>query len=142
MNSSSSQSFVRRQYVNILFNNFPCSESAINQNASINKNSKSTNSKSLKQHTFAKLLSFCCFCFCLAREIDRFLILIIKCLLHSIEIKIFNKILILVVFAYIYFRSFDFARLLLSHLFLHVYRICLEIFSFNNDLSRYLRFNQ
>ena len=40
-------------------------KSAINQNASINKNSKNSNSKNLKQHTFAKSISFCCFCFCL-----------------------------------------------------------------------------
>ena len=76
-NSSFSQSFVRRQCVIFLLF---VSESAINQNASINKNSKSSNSKSLKQHTFAKSISFCCFCFCFCfiREIDRFHILICK----------------------------------------------------------------
>ena len=78
---------------------------AINQNASINKNSKSSNSRSLKQHTFAKSISFCCFCFCSAREIDRFIILICKYLSHQFEIKILIKIFILAVFAYIfYFR--------------------------------------
>ena len=34
------------------------------------------------------------------------------------------------------------SHLLLSHLSLHVYRICSETFSFNNSLSRYLRFSQ
>ena len=59
----------------------------------------------------------------LAREIDRFLIQIFRCLLHSIEIKILNKILILVIFAYIYLRSsrtssaFVFISSRLSHLF-------------------------
>ena len=50
-----------RQY---FVNRFSVSEFAINQNASINKNLKNSNSKSLKQHTFAKSISFCCFCFC------------------------------------------------------------------------------
>ena len=53
-----------------------------------------------------------------------------------IEIKIFNKILIFVVFAYIYFRSFF--RLLFSHLLFHINRICFETFNFNDDVSRYL----
>ena len=53
---------------------------AINQNRSINKNSKSSNSKSLKQHTFAKSISFCSFYF--VRKIDRFIILICRCFLH------------------------------------------------------------
>ena len=44
---------------------FFVSESAVNQNASINENSKNSNLKSLKQHTFAKSISLCCFCFCL-----------------------------------------------------------------------------
>ena len=55
---------------------FQKSKFAINQNVSINKNSKSSNSKNLKQHMFAKSISFCCFWF--AREIDRFIILICK----------------------------------------------------------------
>ena len=98
------------------------SKSAINQNRSINKNSKNSNSKSLKQHTLAKSISFCYFCFCSVREIDRFIILICKYLLHSIEIKILNKILILDRFAYIFclrFASFAFAFIFsrLSHLF-------------------------
>ena len=49
--------------------------------------------------------------------------------------KIFNKILIFVIFAYIYFRFFVFARLLLLHLLLHIYRICFEIFNIHNDQS-------
>ena len=113
--SSSSQSSARRQW-------FFVSKSAVNQNASINKNSKSSISRSLRQHTLAKSISFCCFYFYFAREIDRSLIQIFKCLLHSIEIKILNKILILVIFAYIYFRSsrtssaFVFISSRLSHL--------------------------
>ena len=52
------------------------SKFAINQNASINKDSKSSNSKNLKEYTFAKSMSLCCFCFCFVRKIDRFHILI------------------------------------------------------------------
>ena len=95
------------------------SEFAVNQNASINKNSKNLNSRNLKQHTFAKSISFCCFCFCFAREIDRFIILICRYLSYQFD-KIFIKILILV--AYIYFSSFrtffvfEFISSRLSHL--------------------------
>ena len=81
-----------RQYSVNCFSFF-VSTSAVNQNASINKNSKSSNSRSLKQHTFAKSISLCCFCFCFAREIDRFFILLCKYLSHQV-VKILNKILI------------------------------------------------
>ena len=121
-NSSSSQisvcSSARRQCV--VFSIF-----AVNQNASINKNSKSSNSRNLRQHTFAKSISFC-LCFVLRNRS-----------FHHINLQIFSrskfsfKILILVI-AYIYSRFL--AHLLLSHLSLHVYRICFESFSFNNDL--------
>ena len=93
---------------------------AINQNASINKNSKNSNSRSLKQHTFAKSISFCCICFWLFWEIDRFIILICKYLSHQLD-KILNKIFMFVI-AYIYFRSsrtsfaFVFISSRLSHL--------------------------
>ena len=42
-----------------------CSKFAVNQNASINKNSKTSNSRSLKQYTFAKSISLC---FCLLEK--------------------------------------------------------------------------
>ena len=112
INSSFSQLFASRRCVNILF----CSESAANQNASINKNSKSPNSKSLKQHTFAKSISLCCFS---AREIDRFIILICRYLSHQFD-KILNKILILVTYIYLFssrtFSAFEFIFSRLSHL--------------------------
>ena len=81
--------FYRRQMISV-------SESAVNQNASINKNSKSSNSRSLRQHTSAKSISFCCLCFCLFWEIDRFIILICRYLSHQFD-KILNKILIFVI---------------------------------------------
>ena len=62
--SSSSQLSVRRQCVNILFHVSILSKSAVNQDASINKDSKSSNSRSLRQHTSAKSISLCCLCFC------------------------------------------------------------------------------
>lgn len=77
---------------------------AANQNRPINKDSKSSNPRSLKQHTPAEPISPCCCCSCPAREIGRFTILICRCLLHPIEIKVLNKVLILVAFAYIYLR--------------------------------------
>ena len=77
-NSFFSQSSVRRQCNQRFVHRLFVSKSAINQNASINKNSKNSNSKSLKQHTLAKSISFCCFCFCFAQEIDRFIILICR----------------------------------------------------------------
>ena len=43
----------------------PAPEPAANQDAPINKDSKSSNPRSLKQHTLAESISFCCFCFCL-----------------------------------------------------------------------------
>ena len=117
------------------------SKFAINQNRSINKNWKNSNSKNLKQYTLAKSISFCyfCFCFCRAREIDRFIILICKCLLHSIEIKIFNKIFIFDRFAYIFcfrfaFLVFAFIFSRLSHLF--------WIFLFQSWSNWYLNHNQ
>ena len=62
ISSSSSQFSARRQDVNTLFIDLSASIFAVNQNASINKNSKSSNSRSLRQHTFAKSISFClCF---------------------------------------------------------------------------------
>ena len=48
----------------------------------------------MKQHTSAKSISLCCFCFCSAREIDRFFILICRYLSHQFD-KILNKVLIL-----------------------------------------------
>ena len=87
---------------------------AINQNASINKfeNSKSSNLKSLKQHTFAKSISFCCFyfCYCFARKIDRFIILICKCFLHR-SIKFSTK------FLFSLFSHIFISILLSSHIF-------------------------
>ena len=133
ISSSFSQFFVSRRCVNILF----CSEFAANQNASINKNSKSSNSRSLKQHTFAKSISFFCFCFCSAREIDRFIILICRYLSHQFD-KIFNKIFILVI--YIYFSSsrtfsaFEFISSRLSHLLWNFQR--------QSWSDRYLNFSQ
>ena len=95
--------------------------SAVNQNAPINKNSKSSNSKNLKQHTFAKSISLCCFCFCSVREIDRFIILICRYLSHRSKIKFstrfsfsqFSHIFSVFVFAFFVF-AFIFSRL--SHL--------------------------
>ena len=134
LSSSSSQisvcSSARRQCVIL-------SISTVNQNAPINKNWKSSNSRNLKQHTSAKSISLC---LCFVLRIDRFIILICKYLRDQDSHSRFSfKILILVI-AYIYSRLL--AHLLLSHLSLHVYRICSESFSFNNDLSRYLRFSQ
>ena len=66
---SSQPSARRRQWSSV-------SESAVNQDAPINKNSKSSNSKSLKQHTLAEPISPCCFCS--VRDIGRFTILICR----------------------------------------------------------------
>ena len=99
---------------------------AVNQDASINKNSKSSNSRSLKQHTLAKSISLCCF---FAREIDRFIILICRYLSHQFN-KIFNQdshsrgLRIYSALALLF---------LFSNLSLHVYRICFETFSVNHD---------
>ena len=119
-NFSSSQSFARRQCVNILSIDSSVLQSAANQIAPINKDSKNSNSKSLKQHTLAKSISSCCFS---AREIDRFIILICRYLSHQFD-KIFNKVLIkiLILVTYIYFSfsrtfsAFEFISSRLSHL--------------------------
>ena len=105
----------------VVKNRFFVSKFAINQNASINKNSKNSNSRSLKQYTSAKSISFCCFRFWLFWDINRFIILICKYFSYQFD-KILNKILILVI-AYIYFRfsrtffAFEFISSRLSHLF-------------------------
>ena len=79
------------------------SESAVNQNASINKNSKSSNSRSLRQHTLAKSISLCCFDFHFVLRNRSFHHTNLQISLASIEIKILNKILILAAFAYIFY---------------------------------------
>ena len=73
--------------VSLLFSQFSSPSSqffvsrfAVNHDRSINKDSKSSNQRSLKQHTLAESISFCCFCS--VREIGRFIILICRCLLH------------------------------------------------------------
>ena len=106
-----------RQY---FVNRFFVSESAINQNASINKNSKSSNSRNLKQHTIAKSISFCCFCFCSAREIDRFIILICRYLSHRSRSRFSTK------FSTKFWTRFSFSShiyifLLLAHFLLSIY---------------------
>ena len=112
--------FYRRQMIS-------ASKSAVNQNASINKNSKSSNSRNLRQHTSAKSISLCDLCFCFFWEIGRFIILICRYLRdqdsqqdsHSRSFRI-------------YLLSSP-LHLLLSNLSLHVYRICFETFSVNHD---------
>ena len=81
------------QFSVVIVKRFSVSTFAINQNRSINKNSKSSNSKNLKQHTFAKSISFCCFdfCYCSVRKIDRFIVLICKCLLHRSKSKFSSR---------------------------------------------------
>ena len=79
----------------------PCPEPAANQDAPINKDSKSPIPRSLRQHTPAEPIPPCCFYFYPAREIGRSPIQISRCLLHPIEVKVLNKVLILVAFAYI-----------------------------------------
>ena len=86
---------------------------AVNQNASINKNSKSSNSRNLKQHTLAKSISFC-FCFVLRNRSFHYIDLQI-----SSRSRFSFKIFILVI-AYIY--SHLLAHFLFSHLSFHVYR--------------------
>ena len=98
-------------------------EFAINQNASINKNSKNSNSKSLKQHTFAKSISFCCF---FVRKIDRFIILICRYFRDQNFQQDFH-------FRFRIYFLFSFSHFLFSHLFFHVYCICFEIFNVNHD---------
>ena len=87
-------------------------EFAINQNASINKNSKNSNSRSLKQHTFAKSISFCCFCFVLKNRSFHHINLQIS--LASIEIKILNKIFTKFSFSSHIYIFFLFAHFLFS----------------------------
>ena len=100
--------------------------SAINQNASINKNSKNSNSRNLKQHTFAKSISFCCFCFCLILKYRSF---------HHINLQIFSRSKFSTRFSFSshIFIFFLFAHFLFSNLFFHVYRICFEFFCFCHD---------
>ena len=103
----------------------PASEPAANQDAPINKDSKSSNPRSLKQHTLAEPISLCCFCFCSVLRNRPF---------HHTNLQVspapiqqgpqqgsqqgshsrnFR----------IYLLSSP-PHLLFSHLFLHVYRIC------------------
>ena len=106
------------------------SVSAVNQKSSINKNSKSSNSRSLRQHTPAKSISLCCFCFCLVLRNRSF---------HHTNNQIFSRTRFSTRFSFSWsFHIFSvFALLLLlSHLSFHVYRICSETFSFNHDQPR------
>ena len=121
-----------RQCSQYFVNRFSVSESAINQNAPINKNSKSPNPRSLKQHTFAKSISFCRFCFCLAREIDRFIMLICRYLSHRSRLKFSTRFSTRFSFSWFYifcfrfsFSVFAFISSRLSHL--------LELFCFCHD---------
>ena len=68
----------------------PATIFAANQDAPINKNSKSSNPKSLKQHTPAKPIPLCCFCFCPVRDIGRFIILICRYLPHRSKSRFFS----------------------------------------------------
>ena len=101
----SPQPSARRQCVNTLPTDPPATEPAANQDAPINKDSKSPNPRSLKQHTPAESIPPFSFCFYPAREIGRSPIQISRCLLQPIEVKVLNKVLnkvlILVAFAYI-----------------------------------------
>ena len=123
-----SQSFARRSCRQW----FSVSKSAANQNASINKNSKSSNSRNLKQHTFAKSISFC-FCFCFAREIDRFIILICRYFSHRSRSRFSTKFSTKFSFSSHISIFLFLAHFLFSNLFLHVYRICFDTFSVNYD---------
>ena len=122
-----------RQCNQYFVNRFSVSKSAVNQNAPINKNSKSSNSRNLKQHTLAKSLSFCCFCFCFAREIDRFIILICRYLSHRSKSKFSTKFSTRFSFSSHIYVFLLLAHFLFSNLFLHIYRICFESFCFNRD---------
>ena len=117
--------------INILSNEFFCSESAVNQNAPINKNSKNSNSKSLRQYTLAKSISFCCFCFCFC---FRF-VLRHRSFRHT-NLQISSRTKFSTKFScsqlsHIFF-VFVFASFV-SHLFFHVYRICFETFNVNHN---------
>ena len=103
--------FICRQHV--LFRIF-----AINQNASINKNSKNSNSKNLKQHTFAKSISFCCFdfcfCFCFVLKYRSF---------HYINLQIFSRTKFLTKFSFSsshIFSVFVFAFFVFAFIFLRL----------------------
>ena len=84
--------FINRQHV--IFRIF-----AVNQDASINKNSKNSNSRNLKQHTFAKSISFCCFCFCLILKHRSF---------HYINLQIFSRSKFSTKFSFSWFYIFCF----------------------------------
>ena len=104
------------------------SKSAVNQNASISKNSKDSNSKSLRQHTSAKSISLCCFCFCSRNRS-----------FHHTNNQISSRTRFSTRFSFSTSSHifFVFALLLLfSHLSLHLFRICSETFNFNHDQSR------
>ena len=88
-----SQSFVRRRQW------FSVSESAVNQNAPINKNSKNSNSRNLKQHTLAKSISLCCFCFCLILKHRSF---------HHTNLQIFSRSRFSTRFSFSWFYIFRF----------------------------------
>ena len=94
------------------------------------KISKNSNSKNLKQHTFAKSILFCCFCFCFVLKYRSF---------HYINLQIFSRSKFSTKFSTRFsfsshiFIFFLFAHFLFSNLFFHVYRICFEIFCFNFD---------
>ena len=129
---NSARFFRNRLFVVHVVNDFSVSKFAVNQNAPINKNSKNSNSKNLKQHTFAKSISLC-FCFCFVREIDRFIILICKYLSHRSRSKFSTKFSTKFSFSSHIFIFLLLAHFLLSNLFLHVYRICFDIFNVNHD---------
>ena len=126
----SSQSSARRRQCAISL--FSISEPAANQDAPINKNSKSPNSRSLKQHTLAESISLC-FCSCSAREIGRFIILICRYLSHRSRSRFSTRFSTRFSFSPHIFIFFFLAHLLLSNLSLHVYRICFDTFSVNHD---------
>ena len=132
-NSSFSQFFV------VIVKRLFVSTFAINQNRSINKNSKS-----LKQHTFAKSISFycICFCYCFVQKIHRFIILICKCLLRRSKSNFSTKFSFSM-FSHIFNFVFLFSHFLFSYLFFHIYRICFKIFNINNNqISIYVLINE
>ena len=123
--SSSMRQYFVNQFFYFIF--------AINQDASINKNSKNSNSKNLKQHTFAKSISFCCFYFCFVRNIDRFIILICKCFREQNFYQNFHSRRRIYLFFFFTFFVFVFIFLRLSHLF--------WIFLFLSWSNWYLNYN-
>ena len=115
---------------NILSNEPFCSEFAVNQDAPINKDSKSSNPRSLRQHTLAKSISLCCFCFCfcfrfvLRHRPFRYTNLQISSRTRfSTRFSCSQLSHIFFVFAFAFFAS---------HLSFHVYRICFGAFSVNH----------